>query len=220
MAPVASTALAHLTSQKVQVGKYECTENVWKCSTESTPQQLETWKSTASWNEEMTWSSDSSGRASVKRHVRASGVLALRIEMGKWVFGKEKAIEKVAMLELHSKDKYLNTNHDTYRRLWDDFHELHDPNKPGQDNRRREGVSLREATLLYREVQTATKAGESEYNLRYPNPGLNRLDSDRRALRFILVKRWNVLLQLVRRLLPLDEYDPDNLEIEWDSDSD
>jgi hypothetical protein len=135
--------------------------------------------------------------------------------MDKWRFSKATAIEKVAKLELHSTDKYIQGNHDSYENLWDDFHSMHDTKSKGEDNRRRQGVCLGEATLLYREVQTAMAAGESEYALRYPHPSLNRLDSDRRALRFILVKRWRVLLQHVRSLLPIsDGYDPDKVEIQ------
>lgn len=180
----------------------------------ATPQQLEAWKSTASWSEYD--SSDSSGRASAHKHVRALRVPALLSEMCKWQYGKASAMEKVQKLELHSKDKYIKNNHEAYVQLWDDYHDMHDPNKRGDDNRRREGVKLREATLLYKEVQTAKEAGEREYRLRYPHLGLkDRLDSDRRALRFILVKRWNVLLELVRRLMPLsDGYDPDEFEID------
>lgn len=132
--------------------------------------------------------------------------------MDKWGYGKAMAMEKVSRLELHSKDKYIAGNNDAYERLWDEFHEMHDPKAMGEDNRRREGVCLRAATLLYKEVQIALQAGESEYKLRYPHPGLNRLNSDRRALRFIFVKRWHVLRQHVRRLLP-NSYDPDKVEI-------
>jgi len=132
--------------------------------------------------------------------------------MDKWNFGKAKAIEKVAKLELYSQDRYIEGNNDAYERLWDDYNEMHNPNARSWDNRRREGVSLREATMLCREVQTAMKAGEKEYDLRYPNRGLSRLDSDRRALRFILVKRWRVLRRHVQRLLP-DGYDADEAEI-------
>jgi hypothetical protein len=138
---------------------------------------------------------------------------ALRAEMNKWAVGRAMAMEKVAKLELQSKDKYIEGNHDAYEHLWDDFHEVHDAKAIGADNRRRDGVSLREVILLYREVQTALAAGENEYGLRYPHRSLNLLDSDRRALRFILVKRWRVLLQHVKRLLP-DGYDPDKVEIE------
>merc|ERR1719449_85103 len=117
--------------------------------------------------------------------------------MNKWNFGKEMAMEKVAQLEKNSKEKYIQGNHDSYERLWDEFHEMHDPKAKSDGGRRREGVRLRDATMLYREVQTAMAAGEIQYDRHYPRPGLNRLDSDRRALRFILVKRWRVLLQQI-----------------------
>merc|ERR1712224_572595 len=133
--------------------------------------------------EELSGSTDSSCRSRENTHIRASKVEALRTEMNKWVFGRALAIEKVAQLELHSKDKYIEGNHDAYENLWDDFHDLHDAKAIGADNRRRDGVTLREVVLLYREVQTALAAGENEYGLRHPRLGLNRLDSDRRALR-------------------------------------
>jgi hypothetical protein len=177
----------------------------------STPEQLELWKSMASWNEALSWSSDSSG-IDTRCFVRASRVPTLRLEMEKWSFGKAAAIEKVSKLELDSKDKYIAGNHDAYERLWDEYHEMHDHKATGEDNRRREGVTLSGATMLYREVQTSLKAGEHEYDLQYPNPARNRLDSDRRALRFILVKRWRVLLRHVRSLLP-DSYDPDKVKL-------
>eukprot|EP00746_Dinoflagellata_sp_MGD_P111841 gnl/MRDRNA2_/MRDRNA2_48645_c0_seq1.p1 gnl/MRDRNA2_/MRDRNA2_48645_c0~~gnl/MRDRNA2_/MRDRNA2_48645_c0_seq1.p1 ORF type:complete len:209 (-),score=30.80 gnl/MRDRNA2_/MRDRNA2_48645_c0_seq1:298-858(-) len=175
----------------------------------ATPEQLELWKSTASWNREASWSSDSSGET----YVRASRVPTLRLEMEKWNFGKAMAIEKVSQLELDSMDAYIAGNHEAYERLWDEYHEMHDSKALGEDNRRRDGVTLSCATLLYREVQTSLKAGEHEYNLQYPRTVLNRLDSDRRALRFILVKRWRVLLRHVRSLLP-GSYDPDKVEIQ------
>merc|ERR1719160_721404 len=132
-----------------------------------------------------------------------------RVIRFKWSCKHKKILCSIARASL---EKYIEGNHDAYERLWDDFHEMHDPKVFSEDNRRREGVTLRQATLLYRETKTAMEAGEREYDLRYPHPGLNRLDSDRRAVRFILVKRWRVLLQYIRRLLP-DSYNPDEVEI-------
>jgi len=178
----------------------------------STPEQLALWQSKA-WSQEILWSSDSSGQTNVNTHVRALRVPSLRLEMERWVVGKAMAMHKVSKLELDSKDKYIAGNHDAYERLWDEYHEMHDSKAKTCDNRRREGVTLRGATMLYKEVQTSLKAGEHEYDLRYPQKGLNRLDSDRRAMRFILVKRWRVLLRHVRALLP-DSYDPDKSDVE------
>jgi len=141
-------------------------------------------------------------------HVRASCEPSLISEMGKWSWGNSTAIDKVAKLELHSKETYINDNHDKYDRLWDYYQRIHDPKAIGKHDRRRDGVSLGKTSMLFKDVQTSMQAGQHKYDLEYPSKGLNPLDSNRRALRFILVKRWRVLLELVRQLLP-EGYDPD-----------
>jgi len=89
------------------------------------------------------------------------GVKTLKAEMDKWVVGKAMVIEEVHRLESSSVgDAYVQGNHDSFDRLWDDYQMLH--------REERAFRCLKTVLLMYRQIHTAYTASETEYRLRYP----------------------------------------------------
>jgi hypothetical protein len=168
-----------------------------KFSKTDTMQDLENWTKQAHWEDKLP-----PPVVKGKRKHSASLMPCLKAEMRKWLVGKAMAIEKVGQLELNESDLYLRGSNESYERLWDEFDALL------KDKDRK----LKSVMLLYKEVKTACVAGENEYEHRYPHKGILDKSPERRAYRFMLVKRWHVLLDRVRVIVP-PGMDPDSFHL-------